>query len=41
MIAYLDNFHLMMILTLVAIPLLLLVRRAPTGGASTRDVVLE
>jgi DHA2 family multidrug resistance protein len=35
MIAYLDDFHLMMIITLLALPLILLLRkpRRPAGGA--------
>lgn len=35
MIAYIDDFHLMMIVTLLAIPLILLLRkgRRPDGGA--------
>jgi DHA2 family multidrug resistance protein len=34
MIAYLDDFHLMMIITLLALPLILLLRkpRRPVGG---------
>ena len=34
MIAYIDDFHLMMIVSLCAIPLLLLLRkgRSPSGG---------
>jgi DHA2 family multidrug resistance protein len=40
MVAYLDDFYFMLVLTLLAIPLLLLVRtaRAPAGA---KDVVLE
>lgn len=34
MIAYIDDFHLMMLVTLAAIPLLLLLRRARAGGGA-------
>jgi DHA2 family multidrug resistance protein len=34
MIAYIDDFHLMMIVTLAAIPLLLLLRKARAGGGT-------
>ena len=36
MIAYLDDFHLMMIISLLALPLILLLRkpRKPAGGAA-------
>ncbi len=42
MIAYMDDFYLMLLLTLVAMPLLLLVRSAPrSGGAESRHVAIE
>jgi DHA2 family multidrug resistance protein len=37
MIAYLDDFQLMMVLTLLAIPLVLLLRRPPRAGAIKVD----
>lgn len=40
MIGYIDNFHLMLILTLLSIPLLLLVRR-PKPSKATPAVVIE
>ena len=33
MIAYLDDFHLMMLITLAAAPLVLLLKKAKRGGA--------
>jgi DHA2 family multidrug resistance protein len=37
MIAYIDDFRLMLYLTLLVIPLLLLIRPPPPLGASTVD----
>ena len=41
MIAYLDDFQLMLILTLLALPLLLLVRISRTTGAGVTNVPME
>jgi DHA2 family multidrug resistance protein len=41
MIAYIDDFHLMLLLTLVALPLLLLVRPARGAGAGAKNVAME
>jgi DHA2 family multidrug resistance protein len=41
MIAYIDDFYFMLLLTLLAIPLLLLVRKPSRGAAGSKDVVLE
>jgi DHA2 family multidrug resistance protein len=41
MIAYLDDFHLMLIMTLLAIPLLLLVRSASSASAPPKHVAIE
>ena len=41
MIAYLDDFHLMMVLTLVSIPLLLFVRNARPSGGGGANVVMD
>jgi DHA2 family multidrug resistance protein len=40
-ISYIDDFKLMMILSLCAIPLMLLLRRAASGGNSDHAVVME
>ena len=40
-ISYIDDFKLMMILSLAAIPLVLLLRRAPTSGESDHAMVME
>ena len=40
-ISYIDDFKLMMILSLAAIPLVLLLRSSPTGGASDHAMVME
>ncbi len=41
MIAYLDDFHLMLIMTVLAIPLLFFVRTARSASAQPQHVVLE
>jgi DHA2 family multidrug resistance protein len=41
MIAYLDDFQLMLILTLLALPLLLLVRNSRAPGAQVKHAALE
>jgi MFS transporter, DHA2 family, multidrug resistance protein len=41
LISYIDDFKLMMILSLAAIPLVLLLRRADTAGSSDHAVVME
>ena len=42
MIAYIDDFKLMMMLTLATIPFLLLIRRAkPQAGGNAHPAVLE
>jgi DHA2 family multidrug resistance protein len=41
MIAYLDDFQLMLMLTLLALPLLLLVRNPRTPAAQVKHVALE
>jgi MFS transporter, DHA2 family, multidrug resistance protein len=41
MIADIDDFYFMLLLTLLAIPLLLLVRKPSRGAAGSKDVVLE
>ena len=41
MIAYIDDFYLMMLLTLLALPLLLLVRPSRSAGAGAPNVVME
>jgi DHA2 family multidrug resistance protein len=41
MIAYLDDFYFMLLLTLLAVPLLLLVRKPAPAAARSKDVVLE
>ena len=41
MIAYLDDFQLMLILTLLALPLLLLVRNARSAGADVKHAAVE
>jgi DHA2 family multidrug resistance protein len=41
MIAYLDDFHLMMVMTLLSIPLLLFVRNARPSGGGAPNVVLD
>jgi DHA2 family multidrug resistance protein len=41
MIAYLDDFHFMLILTLAAMLTLLLVRKSGAGGAGAPDVMVE
>ena len=40
-ISYIDDFKLMMILSLAAIPLVLLLRRAETAGADDHAMVME
>jgi DHA2 family multidrug resistance protein len=40
-ISYIDDFKLMMILSLMAIPLVLLLRRAKTSDASDHAMVME
>jgi DHA2 family multidrug resistance protein len=40
-ISYIDDFKLMMILSLAAIPLLLLLRRAATPSAGDHAMVME
>jgi MFS transporter, DHA2 family, multidrug resistance protein len=40
-ISYIDDFKLMMILSLAAIPLVLLLRRAETPGGSDHAMVME
>jgi DHA2 family multidrug resistance protein len=40
-ISYIDDFKLMMILSLAAIPLVLLLRSAPTSGESDHAMVME
>ena len=40
-ISYIDDFKLMMILSLMAIPLVLLLRRAITSDASDHAMVME
>jgi len=40
-ISYIDDFKLMMILSLAAIPLVLLLRSAPTAGESDHAIVME
>jgi len=40
-ISYIDDFKLMMILSLVAIPLVLLLRSAPTSGENDHAMVME
>src|SRR5258706_9885300 len=40
-IAYIDDFKLLMIATLAVIPLLILFKRAPGGGGEDRTVVVE
>jgi len=41
MIAYLDDFHLMMVMTLLSIPLLLFVRNARAAGGGAANVAME
>ncbi|HEY4972251.1 MAG TPA: hypothetical protein VII41_01505, partial [Steroidobacteraceae bacterium] len=41
MIAYLDDFQLMLILTLLALPLLLLVRNSRAPGAQVKHAAIE
>ncbi|MGH8207316.1 MAG: DHA2 family efflux MFS transporter permease subunit [Steroidobacteraceae bacterium] len=41
MIAYLDDFHLMMVLTVLSIPLLLFVRNTTAGGQGASNVVMD
>jgi hypothetical protein len=41
MIAYLDDFQLMLILTLLSLPLLLLVRSPRSAGAEVKHAALE
>jgi DHA2 family multidrug resistance protein len=41
MIAYLDDFYFMLLLTLLAMPLLLLVRTPRGASAGVKDVALE
>ncbi len=41
MIAYIDDFYLMLLLTLIALPLLLLVRTPRGGGAGVKNVAME
>jgi hypothetical protein len=41
MIAYLDDFQLMLILTLLSLPLLLLVRSPRAAGAQVQHAALE
>ena len=41
MIAYIDDFYLMLLLTLIALPLLLLVRPPRGGGAGVKNVAME
>ena len=41
MIAYLDDFHLMMLMTLLSMPLLLFVRSASKAAVRSHDAVLE
>jgi DHA2 family multidrug resistance protein len=41
MIAYIDDFHLMMVMTLISIPLLLFVRTARTAAGGTQHVAME
>jgi DHA2 family multidrug resistance protein len=41
MIAYLDDFYFMLLLTLLALPLLLLVRKPPIRPMQDKDVALE
>jgi DHA2 family multidrug resistance protein len=40
-ISYIDDFKLMMVLSLAAIPLVLLLRSAPTSGESDHAMVME
>jgi DHA2 family multidrug resistance protein len=40
-ISYIDDFKLMMILSLAAIPLVLLLRSAPTSGENDHAMVME
>jgi len=41
MIAYLDDFYFMLLLTLLALPLLFLVRKPPVRPMRDQDVALE
>ena len=41
MVAYIDDFKLMMVLTLATIPFLLLIKRAKPQAGSTHPAVLE
>jgi DHA2 family multidrug resistance protein len=41
MIAYIDDFHLMMVMTLLSIPLLLFVRNARPSAAGAQHVAME
>jgi DHA2 family multidrug resistance protein len=41
MIAYIDDFYLMLLLTLAALPLLLLVRNPRSAKAGVKDVAIE
>ncbi len=40
-ISYIDDFKLMMILSVAAIPLVLLLRRAETAGVDDHTMVME
>jgi DHA2 family multidrug resistance protein len=40
-ISYIDDFKLMMILSFAAIPLVLLLRSAPTSGENDHAIVME
>jgi DHA2 family multidrug resistance protein len=40
-IAYIDDFKLMMIVTLVAIPLLIVFKKPPSGGGEDHTLVVE
>ncbi|TFV37390.1 hypothetical protein [Bradyrhizobium niftali] len=40
-ISYIDDFKLMMVLSLAAIPLVLLLRSAPTSGKNDHAMVME
>ena len=40
-IGYIDDFKLMMILSLAAVPLVLLLRRAPTDTANDQAIATE
>ena len=41
MVAYIDDFYLMLLLTLLALPLLLLVRKPRAAGSGAPNVAME